>query len=252
MSTKEKVINALERSKGEFLSGAALAAELGVSRNSIWKVINELKKKGYDIEAVTNKGYRLTDASDIISKQGIGIYLNEPKIMDLITICDEVSSTNDEALKHMISDSEEKRFQVILAKKQSKGRGQNGAEFESPDGGIYMSIIMPSDHLRVLDVSIASAALTAYSIEKITGVKVQLGWRTSLYMNEKKIGGILTEVLSAEETGMVKRYILGIGIRCDLLEYKKGNFFFSDRIKISSSVLFLKSVIFDKSLFFII
>ena len=75
MNTREKVIAALEKEKGAYVSGEALAKTCNVSRNAIWKSINELRKSGYPIESVNNRGYKLDEGSDIISKAGICMYL---------------------------------------------------------------------------------------------------------------------------------------------------------------------------------
>ena len=85
MSSKEKVLELLENNKTEYISGEAIASQLGLSRNAIWKAINELRKAGYNIEAVSNKGYHLAANNDIISPQGIISYIEE-------------NSTNDSAL----------------------------------------------------------------------------------------------------------------------------------------------------------
>ena len=71
IKTIDKVLSFLEGNRGKFMSGADMAKSIGISRNAVWKSVNELKQKGYEIESVTNTGYRLTDQSDIISAQGV-------------------------------------------------------------------------------------------------------------------------------------------------------------------------------------
>ena len=75
MSTKSSVLSNLEMHKGEYISGAELAEKCQVSRNAIWKAVNELREEGYSIESVNNKGYSLNVDSDIISEEGIKLYL---------------------------------------------------------------------------------------------------------------------------------------------------------------------------------
>ena len=69
MAVKEKALELL--GSGETISGAQLALELGVSRNAVWKVMNQLRKSGYEIAAVTNRGYRLLSAPDLLSETEI-------------------------------------------------------------------------------------------------------------------------------------------------------------------------------------
>ena len=95
MNTREKIVAALEAAKGDYISGEELAESIGVSRNSVWKAIKTLKEQGYNIDAVTNKGYKLSSYSDIISREGISLYLKDKKLADCIEVYDEIGSTND-------------------------------------------------------------------------------------------------------------------------------------------------------------
>ena len=78
MAVKDQVLSYLESHKGTFVSGAALAKELGVTRNSVWKAIKSLEAQGYAIEGVTNKGYRLADDCSILSAASIERFLTNP------------------------------------------------------------------------------------------------------------------------------------------------------------------------------
>ena len=69
--TKEQVLKVLQEHPDAFVSGAALAEQLRLSRTAVWKAIRQLKADGYDIEAVTNQGYRLLSGSDVLSAEGI-------------------------------------------------------------------------------------------------------------------------------------------------------------------------------------
>ena len=77
MSSKDKVLEFLENNKEDYISGEAMASSLGLSRNSIWKAINELRKSGYNIDAISNKGYKLAGSNDILSAAGIISFLND-------------------------------------------------------------------------------------------------------------------------------------------------------------------------------
>ena len=123
MNTKEKIIAALETSKGDFISGEELAEEIGVSRNAVWKAIKTLKEQGYNIEAVTNKGYKLSSDSDIISREGIALGLDNIDLIECIEIYEEISSTNDLAKKYLYLDVPQRlddpdnKCHIIIAKK---------------------------------------------------------------------------------------------------------------------------------------
>ena len=77
MSTKNRILELLERQRGESISGEHLAGLLNISRNAVWKAVKELQKDGYNIVAVTNKGYCLSDENDKVSITGIRPFLSE-------------------------------------------------------------------------------------------------------------------------------------------------------------------------------
>ena len=67
MKTREKILEILELNKGRFVSSRILTEKTDVSRNAIWKAVNDLRGLGYEIDSVTNRGYRISGESDIIS-----------------------------------------------------------------------------------------------------------------------------------------------------------------------------------------
>lgn len=226
MSTREKIIQALEEAKGEYVSGESLADELGLSRNAIWKAINELKKAGYPIESVRNRGHMLAGSSDIISKAGISLYLNRishsnknDSILGHLFVYDELDSTNTQAKREIFLEGADVCHRtVIVAKTQRAGRGHRGTGFDSPDGGIYLSIILdPAKTKAPQNVSLSVAAMVTEVIEKLYAVSLNRKKDNSLYKGNKKICGILTEAVSDLETGIYSAYIVGIGIRTDRL-----------------------------------
>ena len=153
MTTKSNVLEALEKNRGEFISGANLAEQCGVSRNAVWKAITELKKDGYEIASVSNKGYSLSVCSEIISGEGISLYLDE-KLKCKVIVFDEIDSTNTEAKRMLISDgSSLLHGTVIVARTQTSGRGHEGKSFDSPEGGIYLSVILEPKKFRKKNVT---------------------------------------------------------------------------------------------------
>ena len=71
MNIRDEVLKELENHKGDYISGGQLSKELSVSRNAVWKAINRLKKDGYEIQAIPNRGYCLSPDNDILSPQSI-------------------------------------------------------------------------------------------------------------------------------------------------------------------------------------
>ena len=94
MTTKEKLLELFETNRDVFFSGEDIAQKLAISRTAVWKAVKALQSEGYAIIAVTNRGYCLSDETDILSAQGIYKYLR-PEIRDMeICVMDIVESTN--------------------------------------------------------------------------------------------------------------------------------------------------------------
>ncbi|MBQ9610433.1 MAG: biotin--[Lachnospiraceae bacterium] len=215
MNTIDRVLNALEQNKGVFISGEELAYDIGVSRNSVWKAVRELRNKGYVIDSVTNRGYSLRTENDIISVQGISTFLDDKSYADYIEVYDEISSTNDMAKQKAALKPSYNH--AIIAKTQTKGRGHGEKNFESPKGGIYLSVILDPNELVYKNITVCAAVYVADVLEEITKEKTQIKWVNNIYIDDKKVCGILSETIADMETGAPDTYIIGIGIKYDVL-----------------------------------
>jgi BirA family biotin operon repressor/biotin-[acetyl-CoA-carboxylase] ligase len=222
MSSKEKVLEFLENNKESYTSGEAMAAALGLSRNSIWKAINELRKSGYEVEAVSNKGYILASSNDILSVAGILSYLDSDiqekyqSTPDLIRIYDTVNSTNRLLKELAIAGAD--HCTTVIASEQTEGRGRRDHSFYSPKGGLYMSILLKPECLNTLvpdEITTATGGAVCTAIENLTGKKPYIKPINDLFIDEKKICGILTEAGTEFETGEVQWIVVGIGINFD-------------------------------------
>ncbi|WP_312813439.1 biotin--[acetyl-CoA-carboxylase] ligase [Sedimentibacter sp.] len=213
MSVKNDVLHMLEQNKGKNISGQELAEKLGVSRTAVWKAINLLKEDGFMIEGVSNKGYSLAVSSDLLSSEGIRLYLNDQYKEIPIKVYKSINSTNTEA-KLMIMNNAV-HGTVILSEEQLSGKGRMGRNFYSPsESGIYMSVIL-KPKLNMSDsvlITTAAAVAVSLAIEKVTGVITQIKWVNDIYLNDKKICGILTEAVTDMESGTINSVVVGIGL----------------------------------------
>lgn len=212
---KEKLLEILESKRGEYLSGEELAKRLQISRAGIWKQIQSLREDGYQILAVRNRGYCLENENNRLSLAGMLPYLKDPQRKDRITVYATVDSTNH-VLKRMALDGA-KDHTVVIADAQTAGRGRLGRSFYSPPGGgIYFSLLlrptMPTD--RVVAITAAASVAAARAVFAVTGRYPDIKWVNDLYLDGKKICGILTEAISNFETGTVDAIVVGIGINC--------------------------------------
>ena len=213
MLIKGKVLKILEENKGRNISGEEIAKTLNISRTSIWKAINSLRNEGYVINAVTNKGYSLATNTDFISKEGISLYLNKSCSDIEIYNYKTISSTNEIAKNLALSGA--KHGTVVISEEQTAGKGRLGRSFYSPaNTGIYMSIIL-RPNLTAMDsvlITTSSSVIICESIKKVTGIDCQIKWINDIYLNNKKVAGILTEASTNFESGTIDYLILGIGI----------------------------------------
>lgn len=197
------ILNLLKENK--VISGEEIAKILRISRTAVWKHIQTLKQKGYQIKS-TAKGYSLIYNPDL---------LNEEELSELpykVYYFKEITSTMDVAKK--IADKGEEG--VVIAEIQTKGKGRLGRTWHSPQGGIWMSLIIkPPFSLKetYFLVYIASLA-TALAIEKVTNIPVYLKWPNDVIYKdkekEKKLAGILLELKT--EIDKIEHAIIGIGI----------------------------------------
>lgn len=213
MSVKNEVLNILETNKGKTISGQELADILDVSRTAVWKSINLLKQDGYIIDASSNKGYSLSISSDVVSEESIRMFLIEEFKEIPISVFKSLPSTNTKAKEEAILNAV--HGTVIFSDEQTSGRGRFGREFFSPaDSGIYMSIILKPNLNLSSSVLVTTAAAVGVlkALDKFTDEKSQIKWVNDIYINGKKVCGILTEAVTDFESGTVESLIVGIGL----------------------------------------
>ena len=234
MSVKERLLPLLQACGKDYLSGEDAAKLLGVSRNAVWKAVSSLKKEGYNIEAVTNRGYRLVNSGDILSPSEIENNLTELKGMLDIKVKETVTSTN--ALLKEKAALGAPEGTVLIALKQTAGRGRFQRSFFSPsDSGIYMSILLrpniPAENAVL--ITTAAAVAVAEAAENLSGRKAGIKWVNDVLIDGKKICGILTEASLNIESGSLDYAVIGIGLNA--YEPKGG---FPDEIKDIAGAIF--------------
>lgn len=209
-TSKEQVLDILADNTDKHISGEAISQKLGVSRASIWKHINSLKKEGFEIESKTGIGYILTGKTDdSLTSYEIKRDLKTEFIGQQIEYFKSIDSTNIFA-KSLALKSDE--GSVIIADEQLSGRGRTGREWISKkDEGIYFSIILKPE-IPIMKASfltqVAGAAMVS-SLKKI-GVESLIKWPNDIIIDGKKIAGILTEM--SAEIDQISYIIVGIGV----------------------------------------
>ena len=209
---KTEILRLLKTSQ-DFISGQQLCEQFQVSRTAVWKVIDQLKKEGYEIEAVRNKGYRLIDSSDVLSKAEIESQITTKWAGKNVIYYDETDSTNTRAKELGDAGDKKDHGTLFVADRQIAGKGRRGRAWESPSGSsIYMTLLLHPDILpsKASELTLIMALAVEEGIEKVTGMKPGIKWPNDIILSGKKTCGILTEM--SAEIDYINYVVIGVGI----------------------------------------
>lgn len=212
-----RILELLQQQEG-FLSGEDIGRELSITRAAVWKGIKKLREEGYEIEAVTNRGYRLTNPETMYNKRELEQGLKTKTMGQSIYFYEEIDTTNNRARELALEGAPEGT--LVVAEKQTAGRGRRGKVWESPLGtGIWMSLVL-RPQIRPAEASVLTllcGLATAEAIEAETGLSAGIKWPNDILINGKKAVGILTEMDC--EMSEVHFVIPGIGINVNTASF---------------------------------
>ncbi len=216
---KTKILQVLYETD-DYISGQQLCDLLGVSRTAIWKVMNSLKEEGYEIEAVSNRGYKLLNAPERLSKSEIACRLKTDWAGNTINYFDEIDSTNIFAKKQ--GDHKAPHGTLVVAATQTDGRGRRGKSWESLRGSsVSMSLVLrpPIAPRNASMLTLVMALAVVKAIQAIAKVEPKIKWPNDILVNEKKVCGILTEMNT--EADYIQYVVIGVGINVNTCEMEK-------------------------------
>lgn len=229
---KAQVLQMLKSAQG-YVSGQEICNQFGVSRTAIWKIMNQLKEKGYEIESVPNKGYRILSEPDQMDEIAVKSIWSAKNLGQEIYYFDTLDSTNtkakDFAEKGSVSGT------LVIAEAQTAGRGRRGRSWESSKGeGIFMTMMLkpqinPNNASRL---TLVAALAQAKALEEVTGEEVRIKWPNDIVLNGKKIVGILTEM--SAQFDYINHIVIGIGINVH-------NEVFPEELQASATSLYLET-----------
>ncbi len=197
----------------QYISGEKLAKILGISRAAVWKRIKKLEELGYRFSH-SKKGYLLKETSPYLLENEVKPLLNTELLGNEYLWFKTVSSTND--------IGKEKNFPegtVIVAEEQTKGRGRKGRKWVSvAEKGLYFSIVLkPKLPInKILQHALLFPLAIVKTIEEFTSLKPFIKWPNDIYINGKKVSGVLIE--TEIENNEIKKAVIGIGINVNLNE----------------------------------
>lgn len=210
MSTKTQVLALLAKAPGHYFSGQEIADSLGVTRASVWKAIKLLRQEGYDIDAATNRGYAVGTGTDVLTSEAVSGLI--PDLPYKIEVYESLASTNTTTRER--ASLGEGEGLVIIAGEQTAGRGRNGRDFYSPAGtGLYLSVLLRPkfDAKKAQLITSLAAVASARAAEAVSGQSIKIKWVNDLFLDGRKVCGILTEASVSMESGGLDYAVLGLG-----------------------------------------
>lgn len=206
---KDEILLTLSSNSKEFTSGEDISDRLGISRAAVWKYIRTLREEGYVIESYSRKGYKLISSPNVFSVEGLKSSLVNNSLIKEILHHNTIDSTNDFCKN---SSDTLKDGTLVLAETQTQGRGRFNRPWFSPKGtGIFCSIFLkprlsPYDISKITSIICASIAKALLDMNILISVK----WPNDIYLDGKKLGGILTEMKC--DMDEINYLIIGFGL----------------------------------------
>lgn len=209
---KAEMLRLLRESK-DHISGQELCDRFQVSRTAVWKVINQLKEAGYEIEARQNRGYRLLESPDTMEAYELESRMTTAWAGQNVSYQKETGSTNIDCKQ--LAAQGAPHGTLAVAETQISGRGRRGRGWQSPAGeSIYMSLLcrpdIPPDKAPML--TLVMGISVAEAVERYTGLPAKIKWPNDVVVNGRKICGILTEMEMGLETKEIQFLVIGVGI----------------------------------------
>ena len=211
-----KILRFLQAHDSEYLSGQDLSDVLHISRVAVWKYIKRLRMLGYFIESKQKIGYKLVGKTDKLLPWEITVDLKTRLLGHKAYYTDTLDSTQNYALA--ISNNPTNDGAIIIAQKQTSGKGRShGRKWISPEGGIWLSLIMlnPKFDISAMTIFPVGVAIAlSKAAEEIMGIRLETRWPNDLTIHGKKVAGIIVD--ASVESNKVKRLLLGVGINFDV------------------------------------
>jgi BirA family biotin operon repressor/biotin-[acetyl-CoA-carboxylase] ligase len=211
----ERILEILRQGDG-YVSGQYISMKLGISRTAVWKHIRQLRDSGYYVEALPRSGYRLVFCPDLPTAMEIRPWLETGRLGSAIIFHPEVESTSSIASELALDGEPEGT--VVIADRQSAGRGRMDRSWVSPSGqNLYMSVILrpPVPPWQAPQMSIVAVVAVVRAVEAVTAsVRPGIKWPNDVICGGRKLAGILCELNS--DLDMVHHLIVGIGLNVSM------------------------------------
>ncbi|MGN1148227.1 MAG: biotin--[acetyl-CoA-carboxylase] ligase [Lachnospiraceae bacterium] len=214
---KSEILSLL-RGTDSYISGQELCERFGVTRSAVWKAIGQLKKEGYEIEAVPNRGYRLTACPDVLSQNELESRMHTKWAGKRLAYYDSIGSTNVQA--KLMAEEGAPAGTLVVADEQTAGRGRRGRGWDSPPGrNLYFTLLLRPDFApdKASMLTLVMALAVWEAMEETYEAKAGIKWPNDIVLQGKKVTGILTEMSMQGED--IQHVVIGVGINVKKQEF---------------------------------
>lgn len=201
---------------GEFHSGDELGGLLGISRAAVWKRLQKMEALGVAVESVKGRGYRIAGGLDLISRSQVEVMMDQraAQLVRRMDVLSQTTSTNDVALQE--AESGEVGY-VCVAEQQTRGKGRRGRAWVSPfASSLYVSVVWEfsggAAALEGLSLAVGVAVESMLAKAGVTGLRLK--WPNDVLFNNRKLGGILIEMVG--DAAGACQVVVGVGINVAL------------------------------------
>ncbi|MDP3065372.1 MAG: biotin--[acetyl-CoA-carboxylase] ligase [Methanobacteriaceae archaeon] len=207
---KKKILKILYKKKGMYLKEEEVTSHAGITAEELKTEIESLKSDGYLIDSSPSEGYRLVKSPNLLLPYELQRELNTEYIGRNIHYFPEVDSTNEVAKK--LAEEGAVEGTLIIAESQSRGRGRHGKRWLSPEGGVWMTIILRPDipPVKAPHLTLLTGVAVAQTLKNEFQLDVGIKWPNDILIGDKKVCGILTEAVA--DQGELNYVVVGIGI----------------------------------------
>ena len=244
MTSRDKILSLFRTHPEQYLSGQEISRLLNISRAAVWKQVKALRELGFDIEAKHSQGYRLLAVPDVLLAAEIQNELNCQLIGQSVSSFPEIDSTNVQARR--LAEAGALEGTVVVADRQSAGRGRLGRRWESPSGvNLYCSILLrPRIPVQQApQLTFLSAVAVVETLKKVCHLTAKVKWPNDILVAGAKISGLLNEMNA--ETEQIHFVILGIGINLNMLAKQ-----FPERLNYPATSAFVETgILVDRLIF---
>ncbi|MFP3019406.1 MAG: bifunctional biotin--[acetyl-CoA-carboxylase] ligase/biotin operon repressor BirA [Arsenophonus sp.] len=193
-------------SDGRIYSSEKLEELFSITQSGINKYIHLLRKWGIEVNTITGKGYQFTRKMDLLNYEQIYSLVRQGNVI----VKSVINSTNQYLLEciDQLSSGD-----VCVAEYQTIGRGRHGRYWASPFGcNLYLSLYwyLEKGAVATMGLSLVVGIAIAENLNKVNGTNIKVKWPNDLYLNGKKMAGILIEIKA--KTGNAANIVIGIGI----------------------------------------